>query len=109
MKKKNLMIYFTRYYRGKSVRIFSLFYHKLMGKIKELEEKIFHGWWLLGKIIKIIVVEKFDDTKMLIKTDNKLPDEIILKNVVILITCVIKNGDKFYPQIFFEEALISQI
>lgn len=23
---------------------------------------------------KIIVVEKFDDTKMLIKTDNKLPD-----------------------------------
>ena len=63
----------------------------------------------MGKIIKIIVVEKFDDTKMLIKTDNKLPDEIILKNVVILITCVIKNGDKFYPQIFFEEALISQI
>ena len=46
---------------------------------------------------------------MLIKTDNKLPDEIILKNVVILITCVIKNGDKFYPQIFFKEALISQI
>ena len=63
----------------------------------------------MGKIIKIIVLEKFDDTKMLIKTDNKLPDEIILKNVVILITCVIKNGDKFYPQIFFEEALISQI
>ena len=63
----------------------------------------------MGKIIKIIVVEKFDDTKMLIKTENKLPDEIILKNVVILITCVIKNGDKFYPQIFFEEALISQI
>ena len=54
------------------------------------------------------MVEKFDDTKMLIKTDNKLPDEIILKNVVILITCVIKNGDKFYPQIFFEEALVSQ-
>ena len=55
------------------------------------------------------MVEKFDDTKMLIKTDNKLPDEIILKNVVILITCVIKNGDKFYPQIFFEEALVSHI
>ena len=28
---------------------------------------------------------------ILIVTDNKLPDDITLKNVVILITCVIQN------------------
>ena len=28
---------------------------------------------------------------ILIVTDNKLPDDVTLKNVVILITCVIQN------------------
>ena len=56
---------------------------------------------VLGKV-KIINIEKFDDTKILIDTDDKLPDDITLKNVVILITCVIKDGDKF-----FEETLIA--
>ena len=35
----------------------------------------------------------------------KLPDDITLKNVMILIVCVIKNGDKFSPRLFLEEAL----
>ena len=34
--------------------------------------------------------------------DDKLLDDITLKNVI-LIMCFIKD-DKFYPQIFFEEA-----
>ena len=50
-------------------------------------------------------IEKFDDIKLLIDADDKLPDDISLKNVVILITCVIKDGDKFYPQLFSEDVL----
>ena len=40
---------------------------------------------VLDKIKKLIDTEKFDVT---------------LKDVVILITCVTKYGDKFYPQLF---------
>ena len=38
---------------------------------------------VLDKIKKIIGIEKFDDTNILIETDDKLPDGITLKNVVI--------------------------
>ena len=41
----------------------------------------------------------------MIEIDGKLPDDIALKNVVILIPCVIKGDDKFCPQIFLEKAL----
>ena len=34
----------------------------------------------------------------LIVTDDKLPDDVTLKNVVILITCVIQNDYKSYLQ-----------
>ena len=50
-------------------------------------------------------MKNFDDTKILVDTDDKLLDDIIFKNVVKLITCVIKNDGKFYPQLFLEEAL----
>ena len=36
---------------------------------------------------------------------DELTDNITFKNVVILMTCVIKDGDKCYPQLFLEEAL----
>ena len=70
-------------------------------------KKIFGGWYyildkVLEKIKDILGIEKYDETKILIDTGNKLPDT--LKNVVILMTCVIKDG-KFYPQLFLEEAL----
>ena len=52
----------------------------------------------------IITIEKFNDIKFLIETDDKLPDDLTLKNVVIVIASVIKDGDKFYPEIFSEEA-----
>ena len=39
-------------------------------------------------------------------TDDELSDDINFKNIVILMTCVIKDDDKFYPQLFLEEALL---
>ena len=56
--------------------------------------------------IKKMDIEKFDDIKISINADDKLPDDIALKNGVILITCVIKDDDKFHPQLFLEEALV---
>ena len=61
---------------------------------------------VLGKIKEIIGIEKFNDTKILIDTDDKLLDDINLKNVVILMTYVIKDDGKFYSQLFLEEALL---
>ena len=55
--------------------------------------------------IKRISVEKLDNTRILLNTDDKLPDDITLKNAVILMTCVIKDGDKFYQHLFLEEVL----
>ena len=55
--------------------------------------------------IKRIGIEKLEDTKILIDTDNKLSDDITLKNVVILMTCV---SDKCFPQLFLEEALYDE-
>ena len=52
-----------------------------------------------SKIKEIISIEKFGDTKILVVADDKFPDNSTLKNVVILIICVIKDGDKFYLQI----------
>ena len=41
----------------------------------------------------------------MIDTDDKLPYDITFKNAAILMTCVIKNGDKFYLELFLEGAL----
>ena len=58
---------------------------------------------LLDKIKEIIGTKKFEETKILIETDDKLPHYITFKNFVILVTCVIKDGGKFYLQLFLEE------
>ena len=55
---------------------------------------------ILDRIKKIIGIGKFDNTKILIDTDDKLPNDITLKNVAILITCVIKDDGNSYPQMF---------
>ena len=60
---------------------------------------------VLHKIKMVIYIEKCDDANVLVETDDKLPDDITLKNVVTLIKCAIKDGGKFYSQIFSEEAL----
>ena len=60
---------------------------------------------VLGKIAEMIGIEKFDNTKIFIDADDKLSNDIIFKNIVILITCVITDDNKFYLQLLFEEAL----
>ena len=60
---------------------------------------------MLEKVKEIIGIEQFGDTKISIHTNNKLLDDISFKNVVILMTCIIKVYSKFYLQMFLEEAL----
>ena len=60
---------------------------------------------VLDNIKEITGIKKFDDTKTLIYTNDKLSDDITLKHVVISMTCVTKEDVKLYPQIFLEEAL----
>ena len=71
-----------------------------------IDDNIFNK--VLDKIKKIIGIGKFDDTRILIDTDDKLPGDITLKNVAILVTSVIKDDDKFYPQILLEGALYDE-
>ena len=51
---------------------------------------------VLDKIKETMGIIKFDYIKILIDTDDKLPDFITLKNVVILITRFIIYDAKFY-------------
>ena len=54
-------------------------------------------------IKEIIGIEKVDDIKIGIKTADKLLQDFTFINVMILITCVIKD---LFLQLFFEEALL---
>ena len=62
----------------------------------------------MTKFKEKIAIVKFDDANILIDADDKLPDYITLEKVVTLITCIIKDEAKFYPQIFLEEALYNE-
>ena len=71
------MIYFNRYHLVKSIIILNLFYDELIGKVEEYEGKIYFmvDDYTLDKVldkIKRIDIEKLDDTKVLIETDDKL-------------------------------------
>ena len=64
--------------------------------MKDKRKIIFHSLWLysgwrLNKIKMIISIEKYDDPKILIEIDDKLPDGVTLKNAVILIGAMIIN------------------
>ena len=61
---------------------------------------------VLDKNKEKLGIEKYDDTQILVDTDDKLPVDVTLKNVSILMTCVIRDDGKFYPQRFLEEALL---
>ena len=63
---------------------------------------------VLDKIKETIDISKFDDTKILTDTDDKLPDYNTLKNAGILITCIINGDCKIHLQIFLEEALYNE-
>ena len=60
---------------------------------------------VLNKTKEIINIQKFDDNKIFIDTDDKLPDHITLINVI-LMRCAIKNDVKFYSSIFSKGALL---
>ena len=105
-----MLTYFTRYVHCKSVKILSLHYHELIEKIEDHEGKnyLMVDDYILNKVLdkikEIIGVKKFHNTKILIDTDDKLSNDITLKNVVILITCVIKDDHKSYAELFLEKA-----
>ena len=40
-------------------------------------------------------IEEFDNNKILIDIDDKLPNDITLKDAVTLITCTIKDEGKY--------------
>ena len=42
-----------------------------------------------------------NDTKILMNTDDKFLDNISFKRLVILMVCVIKDDNKFYPHKFY--------
>ena len=48
---------------------------------------------VLDKIKMIMSIEEFNDTKILVETDDKLPDDVTLKIVALLITCVSRIKD----------------
>ena len=85
-----------------------------MGKMEENERKnslMVNDYMLdniFDKIKETIGIVKFDDTKILIDWDEKLLNYVNLKNVVILITCIIKDDAKSYPQLFLEEVLCNE-
>ena len=84
----------------------NLYCRELMRKVKEHEGKkyLMADEYVLDKVLdnikEIIGIEKFDDTEILMNTDDKLTNDITFKNVVILVTCVIKGDDKFHLQLF---------
>ena len=90
------MHYFVRYVHGKSKKILILLFNGLIDKTEESKGKKFLmiADYIFDKVLdrvkKIIGIEKFDDTKILSDTNNKFPDDITFKNVVILMTCFIK-------------------
>ena len=44
----------------------------------------------------------------MIDANDILPDDVTFKNAVALMTSVIKDDGKFYPQLFLEEALCDE-
>ena len=83
------------------------YYDAFIEKIEEYEGKKYlmvDDYTLekvLNKITRIGIEKLLSLTRILIDTDDKLLNDITLENVV---TCVIKDDDKFYSQLFLEEA-----
>ena len=77
-----------------------------MGKTEEHEGKkyLIIDDHMIDKVLDkpkdLIGIEICHDTKIWINVDDKLSDDITLKRVVILMACVIKEGNNFYPSYF---------
>ena len=65
-----------------SIKMLSLYFYQLMGKIEEHEEKksLVVDDYMINKVLynikEIIGTETYDGNKILINTDDKLPDGI---------------------------------
>ena len=105
------MSYSNRYNRGKTM--LSLYYHE-WARLKNMTEKkyLMVDDYVLNNVLdrveKILGIEEFGNTKILFNTDDVLPDNITLKNAVVLLTSAIKDDGNFYPQLFLEEALYDE-
>ena len=54
---------------------------------------------LLDKVKEIIGIEQFDNTNILINTNDKLSDDITFKKVVILMTSYVINNMTCYKRL----------
>ena len=106
-----MTIYFTRCVHMKSIKMLSIYYHKLIVKTEQHERKqyLIVDDYITDKVLEetkeITGTKKFGYTKILIDTDDKLWGNITLKNVLLVMISVIKDGNKFSPQLRLEEAL----
>ena len=94
------MIYFGRYLHNKLIKMLILHYDKLIGKIEEHQVKIYLmvDNYMIDRVFdkdwknnrhwkkKFMIL-----TRIVINTDHKLPNNVTLKTVLILMTCVIKD------------------
>ena len=64
--------------------------------------KMCNTWIKKDKVNKMISIENFNHNNILIDTDDKLSVDITLKNMLIVITFIIKDDGKFCPQIFLK-------
>ena len=81
----------------------SLYFHELIEKTDDHKQKncLMVNDYVLDKVLdKTKETKGIVDTKILIDTDDNLPDYITLKNVVILITCVLKMMLSFTQKYF---------
>lgn len=74
-----------------------------------VEDYILDKVHILDKIKEVIDFGKFDGIKILIYTADKLPESYPLKNVVVLITCFIKDDGNNVPTKTFRRSFISSI
>ena len=93
--------------------MFILHYQELIGKIEEHEGKkcLMIDDYMLdkisGNIKEITGIAKFDNTKILINTDDLIAKRYYFeKCCMMLMTCIIKDNNNFYAQLFLEEALL---
>ena len=62
---------------------------------------------ILDRIKEIIGIEKFDDTKILVDKDDKLPDDVTKNMLKYLVTCIIKDDGKFDGKTIFRRSIVS--
>lgn len=103
---KDLIISFVSYILKKSIKILSPHFQELVGKVKKYNaEKYLMVTDSVSNKIEKVVGTEFGKNKILIDTDDKFPNDIFLKEVFIILTCIIKDDCNYYPQMLLEQTL----